>query len=157
MTTADLWSREKLNGLNILCRLFCPQLLSYFIMFSAFPVVLLLFPISYLLVEFKSQVSWPRWAKSDFFALNSYIRWDLQNEMPICFCLVLGCWHACHRDVSAMQMEVWSQGSVSQCVRRGCTIRGNSVCSSACYLARALSTCCSFSLLLCKTSLCLRH
>ena len=33
--------------------------LSYFIMFSAFPVVLLVFPISYLLVKFKSQVSWP--------------------------------------------------------------------------------------------------
>ena len=45
-----------------------------------------------------------------------------------------------------------SQGSVSLCVRRGCTIRGNSGCSSACYLARALSTCCSFSLLPCQTA-----
>ena len=111
MTSADLWSRERQKVLNILCRPFCPPLLSYFIMFSAFPVVLLLFPISYLLVEFKSQVSWPgELSQSDFFALNSYIRWGLQSEMPICFCLVLGCWHACHRDVSAMQMEVWKPG-----------------------------------------------
>lgn len=45
----------------------------------------------------------------------------------------------------SMQCE-WkceSQCSLSLYVRRDCTIRGNSVCSSACYLARALSTCCS--------------
>lgn len=51
--------------LNILCRYFCPPLLPYFIMFAAFTVVLLLFPISYLLVKFKCQVRWPRWTKSE--------------------------------------------------------------------------------------------
>ena len=50
-----------------------------------------------------------------------------------------------------------SQCSLSLYVRRDCTIRGNSVCSSACYLARALSTYFSFSLLPCETSLCLMH
>ena len=50
-----------------------------------------------------------------------------------------------------------SQCSLSLYVRRDCNIRGNSVRSSACYLARALSTYFSFSLLPCKTSLCLTH
>ena len=151
MTSADLWSREKLNGLNILCRLFCPPLLSYFIMFSAFTAVLLLFPISNLLVKFKSQVSWPGELRVIFLHSIFISGVVYRLRCTSAFCLVLACWHACHSDVSAMQMEVWKPGF---CV---------SVCEVWLYhqrefrlfislFGKTLSTSCSFSLLPCKTA-----
>ena len=81
--------------LNILRRQFCPPLLSYFIMFSAFTVVLYCFPfLIYLSSLNPKSVDPGELSQSDVFALNFYIRCGLQSEMHICFLFgvsMLGC------------------------------------------------------------------